>query len=97
LSSYIVRVNFNVYLDNDTARRLEAMARSTGTPRNAIVREAIAAWLERAGRSWPALVLEFEGDSEIAPFEASRSEFRPPVEDPFAVTAVQDRRRGRRR
>jgi hypothetical protein len=90
-------VNFNVYLDDDTARRLEAMARSTGTPRNAIVREAIAAWLERAGHSWPPLVLEFEGDPEVAPFEASRSEFRPPVEDPFATTAAQDRRRGRRR
>lgn len=90
-------MNFNVYLDDDTARRLDAMARSTGAPRNAIVREAIAAWLERAGRRWPAIILEFEGDPKMAPFEASRSEFRPPVDDPFAATAAQDRPRSKRR
>lgn len=77
-------MNFNVYLDDATVDRLNSLARKRGTTRNALIREAVAHLLEsRSAAAWPALVREFEGESGVAPFEASRSGMRPPKKDPF--------------
>lgn len=91
------RVNFNVYLDDETARRLDALARETGSPRNAIIRHAVAAWLDRVPSAWPELVRGFTGDPALAPFESLRDELRSPDDDPFAASRANDRPRGRRR
>lgn len=96
-SSYTVSMNFNVYLDNETARRLDALARATGSPRNAIVRNAVAAWLDRVAGAWPELVREFPGNPSLAPFESLRDELGSPNDDPFAASRADDRPRGRRR
>ena len=82
-SSYVSIVNFNVYLDDVIARRLERLAKRTGKPRNAIIRRAVATWLERAQVGWPTVVLEWTGDSSMPPFEQSRRELQEPADDPF--------------
>lgn len=76
-------MNFNVYLDSRTAKRLATAARQRRRPRNAIVREAVEQWLVRQGAAWPDAVREFVGDSALEPFEARRRELAEPAEDPF--------------
>jgi len=77
-------VNFNVYLDDATAKRLERVAKRKRKPRNAIIREAVHAWLEREGPAWPEAVLLFQGDPKLKPFEEHRDDLGPVVDDPFA-------------
>lgn len=96
-SSYTRAVNFNVYLDAETARRLDAIARATGTPRNALVRRALTAWLDRTDRGWPAIVLEYEGDEKMPAFESWRSELAHATDDPFSASTAHDRPRRKRR
>ena len=85
-------MNFNLYLDRDSAARIGRAARRTGTPRNALVREAVRLWLDRQADAWPREVLEFAGDPSFVPFEAHRSELSPAQGDPFGRKA---RRRAR--
>jgi hypothetical protein len=76
-------VNFNVYLDATTAKRLERSARRLGKPRNALIREAVQAWLEHEGPGWPDVVVSFEGDPKAPRFEAHRKELGVPRKDPL--------------
>jgi hypothetical protein len=80
-------VNFNVYLDDESAARLDRLARRSRTARNALIRKAVHAWLEGEASSWPKIVLEYRGDPSIAPFEARRAELLAPADDPFAPRA----------
>jgi hypothetical protein len=89
-------VNFNVYLDDETGRRLAALARATRTPRNALIRKAVAAWLEQHGRTWPRAILEFAGEPDVTPFESHRHELSAASDDPLAASA-RDRPRRRRK
>ena len=78
-------MNFNVYLDEPTVDRLNALARKRGTTRNALIREAVSHLLDRKAESqWPASVMTFEGEAGIPPFEESRHSLKPPREDPLA-------------
>jgi ribbon-helix-helix CopG family protein len=88
-------VNFNVYLDDAVARRLDLLAKRTGKPRNAIIRHAVATLLERAHSEWPTVVLEWAGDASIPPFEQARVELLDPPEDPFRPT-LRPSHRGKR-
>jgi predicted transcriptional regulator len=89
-------VNFNVYVDDITADKLKRLARKTGATRNALVREAIAVYLERGASEWPAIVTEFEGDASVRAFETARAELAAPVDDPFAIRRKRGSRRARR-
>lgn len=78
-------MNFNVYLDDDTTRALDAAARREGRARNALIREAVSDWLERHSASrWPASVLSHRGMPSAPRFEALRAELPAPADDPFA-------------
>lgn len=78
-------MNFNVYLDDPTVDRLNALARKRGTTRNALIREAISHLLARKEDSgWPEAVVAFEGDPEAPRFEEARSALKPPRKDPLA-------------
>jgi len=77
-------VNFNVYLDDALVRRLDALAKKTGQPRNALIRRAVASWVEHARTEWPTGVLEWTGDPSWPPFEQVRQELAEPTGDPFA-------------
>jgi hypothetical protein len=67
-------VKLEVILDDETAQRLDAVARATGTPHSEVVRDAVSAWSRRSSHVWPAIVLEYEGDPTIPAFESWRSE-----------------------
>ena len=85
VSSYTHSVNFNVYVDDVTAEKLKRLARRTGATRNALVRKAIAVYLDRGASEWPAVVSEYQGDESLHPFEEARRELALPVDDPFAT------------
>lgn len=73
-------MNFNIYLDDRLAEQIQSLAFLTGKKRNAIVREALEAWVkEHSGKSWSSSILNFEGiaDTEIT-FEAYREELVQP-------------------
>jgi len=76
-------VNFNVYLDTTTAKQLERAARRLKKPRNALIREAVQAWLEHAGPGWPDVVVAFDGDPDAPRFEAHRLELGKARKDPL--------------
>jgi len=96
---YTKPVNFNVYLDRDSADRLNRLARKTGTPRNALVRQAVRTWLDQNAAAWPKEVLEFGAEPSLVPFEAHRAELAPASDDPFGSSPRPgpSRRRGPRR
>jgi hypothetical protein len=89
-------VNFNLYLDDDSARRLDRLAKTVRKPRNALIREAVQAWLAEQSRRWPKEVLEFSGDPSLEPFEAHRAVLLAPTDDPFQMEAPR-RAVGKRR
>jgi hypothetical protein len=78
-------VNFNVYIDKRTGERLERLARTRRTSRNALIREALAYLLERGAKAeWPPEVLGFQGVPEAIPFEEARRKLGVPRQDPLA-------------
>ena len=78
-------MHFNIYLDDETGQQLNDAAQKAGESRNALIRRAVAEWLERHGRpQWPDEVLSFKGMADMTPFEAGRDKLKPPVADPLA-------------
>jgi hypothetical protein len=78
-------VNFNVYIDRRTGERLERLARTRRTSRNALIREALARLLERGAKAeWPPEVLRFQGVPGTRPFEGARRKLGGPRKDPLA-------------
>jgi Arc/MetJ-type ribon-helix-helix transcriptional regulator len=96
---YIEAVNFSVYLDDESVRRLDAIGAKTRTSRNAVIRRAVRDLLAREQPGWPAAVATFEPDPAFPPFESRRRELIRPVDDPFsdARRAETSRRKGRRK
>ena len=78
-------MNFNIYLDDKTGQQLNQLAKQAGESRNALVRQAVSAWLNRHGKpQWPDEVLAFKGLAGMPRFESTRSRLKPPVADPLA-------------
>ena len=68
-------MNFNVYLDDQLAKDLVNFCQTTHEKRNAVIRDAIALYTHQAAqKSWPKHILEFQGISDIEPFESFREE-----------------------
>ena len=87
-------MNFNVYVSDDLARRLAALAKRSGTKRNTLIRKALESWVGRAGATWPDVVLRWTGDPAAVPFESFRSELEGARDDPFKAEAPRRQRRG---
>jgi hypothetical protein len=78
-------MNFNVYLDDVTGQQLISAAERTGETRNALIRQAVAEWLQRHDKpEWPDEVLAFHGVADFPPFESGRDRLDPAAPDPFA-------------
>lgn len=78
-------MNFNVYIDKHTGERLQRLAKTRRTSRNALVREALARLLERNSQAgWPDSVIAFAGDARARRFEDARRLLEGPVSDPLA-------------
>lgn len=79
-------MNFNVYIDEETAKRLGALARRRRKPRNALVREALEALLDQPqAAQWPAELIDFAGLPSFAAFESHRDKLRAVDDDPFGL------------
>ena len=77
-------MNFNLYLDDRTAKELDRTARKLGETRSGLIRKALREWLDKktlGSPGWPSLILEWEGIPDMPPFEAHRDELLPPRED----------------
>lgn len=78
-------MNFNIYLDDETGRRLAAAAEHAHASRNALIRQAVSEWLDRQAQGqWPDAVLEFQGMADMPAFEAGRDRLEAPSADPLA-------------
>ena len=68
-------MNFNIYLDDETARLLQQETEKNHLSRNAIIREAITSWLNNKHKQWPEEILNYQGDEDFPAFESYRDEF----------------------
>ncbi len=74
-----------IYIDDETGQQLKRAAEQSWETRNALIRKAVNAWLQRqAPCQWPDSVLKFEGMPDMAPFESSRDQLQAPAADPLA-------------
>lgn len=72
-------MNFNIYLEDKIAEQIQRLVRLTGKKRNAIVREALEAWVkEHSGQYWSESILKFEGIDDAIAFEKYRDELIQP-------------------
>ncbi len=77
-------MNINVYLEDSLAQSLNRQTKKLGKSRNAIIREAINAWIaHHEHKLWPNSILNFKGIQSMLPFESSRNELTQPKEDPL--------------
>ncbi len=80
-------MNFNLYLDDKTAKELDQTAKDLGETRSGLIRKALREWLDKkdlGSPAWPSLILEWQGDPELVPFESYRGELLSPPEDTFS-------------
>lgn len=78
-------MHFNIYLDDETGKRLTEAAQQAGENRNAVIRRAVQEWLAHRGKpQWPAAVLAFAGEPDMPAFEAGRAHLGPAKADPLA-------------
>lgn len=78
-------MNFNIYLDDETGRRLTDLAEKKGESRNALIRKAVNHLLDRPDRpSWPESVLRHEGFPDFPDIGNREDGLLPPPEDPLA-------------
>lgn len=80
----VILMNFNLYLDDQTAKELDQTAKKLGETRNGLIRKALREWLDKktlGSPGWPSLILKWQGASDTAPFESYRDELLPPRED----------------
>ena len=77
-------MNVNIYIENSLGLQLQECATALHKTRNAIIREAIAEWVERHKvNEWPASVLHFKGVPDAPRFESYRDELKKPKDDPL--------------
>jgi hypothetical protein len=82
-------VNFNLYLDDQTAKELDRTAKKLGETRSGLIRKALREWLDKktlGNPGWPSLILEWQGVPDMPPFESYRGELLPPREEAFSCS-----------
>ncbi|MBN8517093.1 MAG: CopG family transcriptional regulator [Candidatus Accumulibacter sp.] len=78
-------MHFNIYLDDETGKRLTEAAQQAGENRNAVIRRAVQEWLaRRVEPQWPETVLSFTGEPDMPAFEANREHLGSAKADPLA-------------
>jgi predicted transcriptional regulator len=78
-------MHFNIYLDDETGQQLTQVASQAGEKRNAIIRQAVRAWLaQQAQPGWSQAVLAHLGDADMPAFESARQHLAAPADDPLA-------------
>ena len=85
--SWVFLMNFNLYLDDQTAKELDRTAKKLGETRSGLIRKALREWLDKktlGSPGWPSLILEWQGVPDAPPFESYRGELLPPRGDAFS-------------
>ena len=80
-------MNFNLYLDDETAKELDRTAKELGETRSRLIRKALREWLDKGNLGspgWPLPILQWQGAPDTPPFESHRDELLPPRENTFA-------------
>ena len=80
-------MNFNLYLDDQTAKELDRTAKKLGETRSGLIRKALREWLDKkalGSPGWPRSILEWQGVPDMTPFESYRGELVAPSEDALA-------------
>lgn len=80
-------MNFNLYLDDQTARELDRTAKEFGETRSGLIRKALREWLDKkalGNAGWPSLILSWQGAPDAPAFESSRDELAAPRDDAFS-------------
>ena len=70
-------MNFNLYLDDQTAAELDQAAKTLGETHSGLIGKALREWLDKktlGSPGWPSLILEWEGAPDMPPFESYRGE-----------------------
>lgn len=84
-SAGVTVMHFNVYLDDETGHRLNAMAQKAGESRNSLIRRAVRDMLDGQTRpKWPQSVLAHQGFADFPDLKSLRSDLTPPADDPLA-------------
>lgn len=77
-------MNFNVYIEDSLAERLDRLSQQQGKKRNTIIREALEAWIAQfSPTTWPDEILTYTGTQDPIIFESYRSDLLPPSEIDF--------------
>ena len=80
-------MNFNLYLDDQTAKQLDRTAKKLNETRSGLIRKALREWLDKktlGSPGWPSAILTWNGAPGTPPFESYRGELLPPPEDAFS-------------
>ena len=79
-------MGFSVHLEDELVEALEALAEREHRSRNALIRDAVRAFIEQhRPRQWPDEVRRLAGAApDMEPFESHRAELEHPSEDPLA-------------
>ncbi|GAB4357981.1 MAG: hypothetical protein OHK0021_02270 [Bryobacter sp.] len=79
-------MNFSVQMPDEMVKRLDRLAKETGKSRNALVREAVDAFMQgKQKKEWPPEMLALLDDrkalrkaaKDIPPFESHRKDLLP--------------------
>ena len=74
-------MNFNVYLEDEIGKELEAISKKENVSRNALIRQAVKLLIDSKKRSqWSEDILNWNGIKEEISFESYRNELIPPSE-----------------
>jgi hypothetical protein len=72
-------MNFNLHLDDQTAKELDRTAKKPGETRSGLIRKALREWLDKktlGSPGGPSLILERQGVPDMPPFESYRGSVR---------------------
>ncbi len=74
-------MNFNVYLEDEIGKKLEAISQKENVSRNALIRQAVKLLIDSKKQSqWSEDILNWNGIKEEISFESYRNELIPPSE-----------------
>lgn len=83
-------MNFNVYLNKETGKKITQLAKSLHRSRNSIVNEALEEWLSKNVKTeWPKNFFDFSPIEDVPDFKSLRNELDDNIsKDPFQLEQI---------
>lgn len=77
-------MNFNIYLNKETAKKVTDIAKALHRSRNSIIAEALEMWLEKNNSEWEEDFFDFKPIEDTPDFASFRQELTKHInEDPL--------------